>query len=245
MKTLKLYSIGLVTVMIFTFSQQTFAQLVDFYTSPGYTTMIDNLMTNHIWNSSMQKYTKKKPGGSGVSKSTSSSQSSPPAVPDYRKYPVVQFKPTGTRLMVQEIADTWGKTPEKKAYWKKLISETLDKYEAFAVAKGYPNDLALAFVSLIGLSKHMYHGTTEEPNIPFDFQQNTGLRDIVAKYADDNGTFNKYTDREKQGLYELFVIYGSVSYHLYKKAIKENDAESLHDCKIIAVRNLEFAGIKP
>jgi hypothetical protein len=115
MKTTKLFSIGLVGVMIFTFSQQSFAQLMDFYTSPGYTVMIDNLISNSIWNSALERYTKNYPkkntGDSGVSKSKSSNRSSPPVVPDYRKYPVVQFKATGTRLMVQEVADTFGKTP--------------------------------------------------------------------------------------------------------------------------------------
>lgn len=247
MKTAKLYSIGLVAVMIFTFSQQTFAQLVDFYSSPGYTAMINNMISNSIWNSSMERYTKNYPnkntGSSGVSQSKSSSQSSPPEVPAYRRYPAVQFKPTGTRLMVQEVADTFGKTPQDKAEWKELISGVLDKYEAAARAKGYPNDLALAYVSFVGLSKLMYHGITEKPIIPFE--QNIGLRDVVAEYAADHALFDKYTDREKQVLYELFVIYGAVTYHLYEEALKEKKAEEIKNAKIAAAQNLEFASIKP
>ena len=247
MRTTKLYSIGMAAVMIFTFSQQTFAQLVDFYTSPGYTKMIDNLMTNYIWNASMERYTKnytnKNTGGSGVSQSKSSSPSKPYEVPAYRRYPAVQFKPTGTRLMLQELADTFGKTPQDKADWKELISETLNKYEAAARAKGYPNDLALAYVSYVGLNKLVYHGVTEEPIIPFE--QNIGLRDVVAELATDHGIFSKYTDREKQILYELFVVYGAVTYHLYEKALKEKKTEGIKNAKLLAAQNLESARIKP
>lgn len=246
MKTTKLSLIGLAAVMIFTCSQQTFAQLVDFYTSPGYTRLIDNLTTNYIWNSSMKRYTENSTnnkGASGVSRSKSPSPSQPYEVPAYRRYPAVQFKPTGTRLMLEELANTFGKTPQDKADWKKLISETLDRYETSARAKGYPNDLALAYVSFVGLNKLVYQGVTEKPIIPFE--QNIGLRDVVAELATDHGTFSKYPDREKQILYELFVVYGAVTYHLYEKALEEKKTEEIKNAKIAAAQNLATAGIKP
>jgi hypothetical protein len=247
MKTLKLYSIGLVAFMIFTFSQQTFAQLVDFYSGPGYTALIDRLIDNHIWNSSMQRYTKnytrKNSGASDNSKSTGSTQSSPPLVPDYRRYPAVQFKSTGTRLMVEEMADKFGKTSQEKADWKEVIAGVFDKYEASARAQGYPNDLGLAYVSFIGLSQLMSNQITEKPIIPFE--QNIALRDIVAKYATDFGIFSKITDREKQQLYELFVIYGAVHYLLYELALEEKNTEALKAYKLRAEDNLKLARIKP
>jgi len=247
MKTTKLYSIGLIAVMLFALSQQTAAQLVDFYSSPGYTRLIDNLITNHIWNSSMQRYTgttaKKNTGDRGVSRSKTPAQSSAPIIPDYRKYPVVQFKPTGTHLMVQEVADTFGKDPQDRADWKKLFLEVFDKYEAVARAKGYPNDLALAYVSYVGLSKLMYHGITDKPIIPFE--QNIGLRDVVGEHAVAHGTFSKYTDKEKQKLYELFIIYGAATYQLYEDALKENDTTAIKNTRLVAANNLKFAGVKP
>jgi hypothetical protein len=238
MKTAKLYFIGLVAIIIFTCSQQTFAQccLVDFYTSPGYTRLINN------WTTIAQGHADSK-RNSGGSRSTPANQSKPYEVPDYRKYPDVQFKSTGTRLMVQDRADFFGKTPQEKADWKELISAVLDKYEAAARAKGYPNDLALAYVSFIGLNKLMYHGIKEKPLL--SFEQNTGLRDVVAKYATDYGTFSNLTDREKQQLYEVFVIYGAVFYQLYELALEENNTEALRVYKLRAADSLEFARIKP
>src|SRR5215210_7504405 len=136
MKTTKLYLIGLAATMLFTFSQQTFAQ--DFYSSPGYTRLIDNLVTNYIWNSSMKRYTgnstNKNPGGSGASQSRSSSQSAPYEVPAYRRYPAVQFKPTGTRLTLQEYLDSVNASPQDKAELKELVLKIFKEYETAAAA---------------------------------------------------------------------------------------------------------------
>ena len=51
--------------------------------------------------------------------------------------------------------------------------------------------------------------------------------DVAAEYAADHGIFDKYTDREKQAFYELLVIYGAVTYHLYEKALKEKKKSSI------------------
>lgn len=241
MRTTKLYSIGLIAMMIFTCSQQTFAQDYSFYNQ-----MFSNMLSNRIWDSI---YEQSSPGYSDAkkrlrnSKSKSSSQSSPYEVPAYRKYPAVQFKSIGTRLMLQELTDAYGKTPQDKADWKELMSGILDKYDAAARAKGYPNDLALAYVSFVALNSLVYNGMTERPIIPFE--QNIGLRDVAAEHAAEHGIFNKYTDREKQAFYELLVIYGAVTYHLYEKALKEMNAEKIKNAKLVAAQNLELAGIKP
>ena len=247
MKSTKLYLIGLAAAIVLTLSQQTFAQVVDFYSGRGYTTMINNLINNHIWNSSMERYTKnprqKNRGGSGASKPRSSSRPSPPIIPDYRKYPAVRFKSTGTWLVLQEELDAFDGTPKEKAEIRKLTLEILNKYEAAAAAKGYPNDWALAYVSYVGLNSHVYQGKTEKPIIPF--YQNEGLRDVVAKYATDFDIFNGVTDRKKQELYELLIMLGGTTYHLYEKALRENDAEGLKVVKLDAARNLKLLGIQP
>ena len=235
MKTLKLYSIGLAAVMIFTFSQETSAQIVDFYTSPGYTRLLNN------WNSFAQAHAESK-RRSGASQSTPSSQSAPPEIPEYRRYPAVQFKPTGTRIMLEGLA-TFDGTPQEKEQIKQLTLDILNKYETAAVALGYPNDWALAYVSYVGLNSHVYNGKTEKPIILFE--QNTGLRDVVAKYVTEFDAFNNVTDRQKQELYENLVFLGVYTYQSYEKALRENNAEELKAIKLDAARNLEIVGIKP
>ena len=49
----------------------------------------------------------------------------------------------------------------------------------------------------------------------------------------------------KQILYELFVVYGAVAYHLNEKAIREKNTEDIKKSRLLAGQNLELAGIKP
>ena len=225
------------------FSQQSFAQLSNFYSSPGYSSFVNTMLSNSIWKSSMENYTKQDKTGSAVSKSGSSTQSSPEEIPAYRRYPAVQFKSTGTRLTLQEYLDAVQISAEDKAELKELILKIFKDYETEATAKGYPNDWALAYVSFVGLNSHIYYGKTENPIIPFE--QNVGLRDVVAEHATDNGIFNNVTDQEKQELYELMILLGGLTYHFYEKAVKENNVEEIKNCKLSAAQNLKLIGIKP
>ena len=243
MKTTKMYLIGFVAAIVFTASQEGFAQMTDFYSSPGYSNMISTLINNKIWEASMANYSKNYKGGSGASKQRSSSQTSTNEVPAYRRYPAVQFKSTGTRLTLQEYLDSVNVSPQDKAELKQLVLGIFSKYETEAAAKGYPNDWALAYVSFIGLNSHVYHANVEKPIIPFE--QNVGLRDVVAEYATDHGIFNNVTDQKKQELYELLVMLGGLTYHFYEKATNEKNAEEIKNCQLQAANNLKLVGIQP
>lgn len=229
--------------MIIAFGQQALAQLSDFYSSSNYSNFVNNLISNSIWQSSMESYTKQYKPGSSASRSNSnaSSRSLPIEIPEYRRYPVVQFKSTGTRLTLQEYLDAVQASAKEKDELKKVILKMFGQYEAAAKAKGYPNDWALAYVSCVGLNSHIYHGQTEKPLLPFE--QNVGLRDVVAEYATDNGIFNNVTDRQKQELYELLLLLGGLTYHYYEKAIKENNVEEINSCRLVAEQNLRQLGV--
>lgn len=242
MKTIKLYSISLIVIAMFTFSQQPYAQLANFYSSPNYSNFINNMISNSIWNSSMEKYTKEYKGSAEGSTADSSASSSPLVIPEYRRYPAVQFKSTGTRLTLQEYLDAVNVSPQEKAELKEKILVIFDLYETEAARKGYPNDWALAYVSYVGLNSHVYHGKTEKLLIPFE--QNLGLRDVVAEYATDNGLFNNVTDQQKQELYELLVLLGGLTYHYYEKACSENNTEEIKNCRLAAAQNLKLIGIR-
>lgn len=247
MKPAKLYWIGLTLLLAMTAPHQSLAQMANFYTSPNYNNFVNNLISNHIWNSSMSRYTGLNPnkgrGSSGASTSNYSSQPVIEGVPEYRKYSAVQFKSTGTRLTLQEYLDAVQINPQDKAELKQLVLDIFKKWEAAATAKGLPNDWALAYVSYVGLNSLVYNGSREKPIIPFE--QNVGLRDLVAEYATDKGIFNNVSDREKQQLYELYIIGGGLTYHFYEKALRENNAEELKQTKQLAANNLKVVGIKP
>ena len=243
MKRLKLYSILIATTTIFYLPKFSLAQLTNFYSSPNYSNFINTLISNSIWKSSMEKYTKDYKASPGNSNRASSDDSLYNVVPEYRRYRAVQFQPTGTRLTVQEYLDAAQISPQEKEELKKLILDIFKKYEASAAKKGYPNDWALAYVSFVGLNSHVYNSRTEELMIPFE--QNIGLRDAVAEQATDNGLFNGVTDQEKQKQYELLIILGGLTYHYYEKALKEKNIEDLQVCKLSAAQNLRLVGIKP
>lgn len=242
MKTKNRYLTILTIVMMFTFSQQSYAQLANFYSSTNYSNFLNNMISNSIWNSSMEKYTKQYTGRSESSHSESTTPSSPPQIPEYRRYPAVQFKSTGTRLTLQEYLDAVKVSPQEKEDLKIKVLTIFELYEAEATRRGYPNDWALAYVSYVGLNSHIYHGKTEKLQIPFE--QNLGLRDVVAEFATDNGLFNEITDREKQELYELLIIIGGLTYHYYEKACREGNAIEIEACRLTAAQNLKLLGIK-
>jgi hypothetical protein len=243
MKTLRFYWIGLTFSLLLTAPQPAFGQMVNFYSSPGYSNFVNTLISNHIWNSSMSRYTGNYKEGSGSSASRSSDQPAVEEVPAYRQYPAVKFKSTGTRLTLEEYVNAIQGSPEVKAQAKELILGIFKNYEAQSAAKTYPNDWALAYVSYVGLNSHVYNGVREKPIIPLE--QNVGLRDVVAEQATDNGLFNNVTDRQKQEQYELFVMAGGLTYHFYEKALRENNAEELKQIKLSAAQNLKLVGIKP
>lgn len=239
MKITKHYSIGLVAIMTFTFAQQSFAQLPSayIYNTAGWNSFLNTTMSNSV----MQNARNGK--GSGGSRSTSSGESFKYEVPAYRRYPAVQFKSTGTRLTVKEAAELLDPVPADRPETEKILSGMLDEYEAAARAKGYPNDWALALVSFIALNSRVYHGNTEKPIIPFE--QNIGLRDLVAENITENGVFNNVTDRQKQELYEILVMFGAVTYQYYEKALREKNEEGIKTWKLFAAQNLKAIGIKP
>lgn len=242
MKTTKIYSIGLITIVTIASAQQASAQLVNIYSSPGWVNTIATIQENQIVKNALGN-TKKNTGSSSISRSTSSGQSEPYVVPAYRRYSAVQFRSTGTRLTLQEYLDSLPISAQDKPEAREIILKTFKEYETEAAAKGYPNDWALAFVSYVSLNSRIYHGVTEKPILPFE--QNVGMRDVVAEYVTDNGIFNNVTDRQKQELYELLVIGGALTYHVYEKALRENDAEQLRNLKLMAAQQLKVVGIKP
>ena len=242
MKRVRFYSIAVGFILAFTFSQRSSAQMPNFYSSPGYSNFINTTLSNSIWKSSMEKYTKEYTPGYKASKSDSSRQSYPEVVPEYRRYPAVQFKSTGTRLTLQEYLDAVQVSAQEKAELKDLILKIFTEYEAAAAMKGLPNDWALAYVSFVGLNSHIYYGKTEKPIIPFE--QNVGLRDVVAENATDNGLFNNVTDQQKQELYELLVMLSGLTYYYYEKACAEKNVEEIENCKLAAAQQLKLIGIK-
>lgn len=156
---------------------------------------------------------------------------------------VVQFRPTGGRLTLQEMINTSGVSEDQKPELKDQILSILSKYEADASAKGYPNDLALALVSYINLNTYVYKGRDGNPNLPA--AETIALRNSIAENAAKTGIFDKLSDRSKQEMYELFVILGGATYQSYQDAKTAKNNEELKATQTAAAHNLKLVGIKP
>jgi hypothetical protein len=244
MKTKRLYSVSLIALAMFLAAQPAAAQYRDSlgvpFNSPFSATM-STMIWNEINKSILTPSQRQNRGTSDRSGSRTSGQAQAEKIPAYRQYKTVQFKSTGTRLLVQEMADSFSGTLQDTAETKALLTDILNKYEAAAAKKGYPNDLALAIVSYIGLNSYVYNQKTEEMILPFE--QNIGLRDVVAEHATDNRIFENWTDRQKQEMYEALVMFAGATYHFYEDARKKNNAEDLKTCKLVAAQNLKRLGI--
>jgi hypothetical protein len=231
-----------VIVSLFLLASTASAQLVDFHTSSSYSGFINTLINNKIWEASMSRYTRSgNQGQRSRSRPPASRRTQPEVVPAYRQYPAVRFKSSGTRLLLAQYLDLVGGTTQEKDEMRKLVLDILNRYESEAAAKGYPNDVALAFVSFAGLNSHVYNGRTEKLLLPFE--QNIGLRDVVAEQATDTGYFNNLTDRKKQEMYEFLVMFGGLTFHLYEKALRENNVSELKNARLAAEQNLKLLGI--
>ena len=243
MKRAKLFM--LLAVLITSLPYQAPAQYRDSLGTP-WSNPISATMSTMIWNkineATMYGTQNRRSGNSSTSRARPA-QKEPEVVPAYRLYPVVRFKSTGTRLKLQELVEAFGGTPQEKAETKELLTKILDKFDASAAAKGYPNDLALAFVSYIALNAHVYNQETEEMIVSLG--QNIGLRDVLAESVRDNGSFDGLTDRQKQETYEAMVMMAGITMHFYEEARKKNNVEDLKSCKVVAERNLKYLGITP
>jgi len=225
-------------------SQRTAAQPRDSMGTP-FSMPIQATVSTMIWNKINEAALTGAQRGrsSSAPKRTLSTPAKPEVVPAYRLYPPVRFKPTGTRLKLQEMANELGQTVQQKAEMKLLLSGILDKYDAAAAAKGYPGDLALAIVSYIGLSARVFNQRTEDVILPFE--QNIGLRDTLAESIVDKGTFDNLSDRQKQEMYEHLVMISGIVNYAYEEARKDNNVEDLKRCKLMAEENLKAIGINP
>ncbi len=268
MKATKLGSIGTTVLMILAFSPPSFAQYTDML-GQTWNHPLAASMSTQIWNkinehSITGSYGKRSKGSSSAVQPPTQTIDYGPVVEDTRvdanrnSGPVVegtsqvtparmsravQFRPTGTRLVLQEVVNSSGVTEEQKKELKDSLLGILKKYEADAAAKGYPNDLALALVSFINLNTYVYQGRNDNPNLPAD--QSVALRNSIAQNAAQIGIFDNLTDRNKQEMYELFVILGGATYQSYQDAKSSKNSEELKLSKTAAANNLKLVGIRP
>jgi hypothetical protein len=250
MKTSKFTPIGLVALLIFSCSQQALSQDTRWAYGAHYQSFINTLVTNNIYVNPKTRSNTTKPKTSVVSPSSDNYPTTlivdPPKARDKRIDLAVQFKSTGTRLMVKELAELVDPVPEDRAETGKMLSGILDKYETEARANGYREDFALAIVSSIHLLAYVHHG---QPAAPYRTTLHTAFlahresRDALAEHLFRDGSIGKMTDRQKQESYEFLIMIAGFYYHRYEIATKEKNAEELKYIKLHTASLLESVGV--
>lgn len=139
----------------------------------------------------------------------------------------------GKRILVDSFAQSL--TPDKAQ--QKALTEVfragLKLYEDEAKKQGKPNNVALAFTYLVGVCYLVYSG--EEPSEASLDALQASVDEVFGTSAD----FKKASDKERQTLYELFVLLATLPLAGYSVATEQHDAELLHSYRQIAGGLLE------
>jgi len=241
MRSIQISLIGLGALVVLAMSPASFGQYRDMLGQP-WASPLQATMSTMIWNKINQhsitgSYGKPTKGRAATSSTSSSDQYPSTPIIDIPSDKSIPFKSTGTRLILQEMVETLGGTPQDKVENKELITGIIDRYDANAKAMGYPNDLALALVSYIDFNNSVYN---EKPLLPSERKME--MRNMLAANA---GQFNHLSDRQKQETYEFFVMWGGLTHYYYEDAKRKKNAEDLQTCKMLAARNLKGIGIEP
>jgi hypothetical protein len=153
----------------------------------------------------------------------------------------VRFKSTGTRIKVVPIVREFGGPPAQQEQLRTMVTGILDGWDRETAAGGMKNDLALAFAAFTAFSVAAYRG---QPLPPDD--KLLELRNLFAEAMVASGNLGSITDRQKQEMHEILIIFGTLAYSGWSEAVRTGDAASADAFKKLGAANLQTVlGIKP
>jgi hypothetical protein len=177
---------------------------------------------------------KKKAGASGASKSTVSQTVTQPKITAAEISKAATFRPTSQPLKIREIANQLASTPEEKEQTFTLFSQFLTYFAGETKRLGKPNDFPLALSVFLAVNSSLYHGTP-----PPDDAHLMTLRDIIAEAMAENSQLAAMTDRDKQELYEVMIIYTLFTQGSYDEAKKAGNQGLMDGYRKVAGMNLQ------
>ena len=153
----------------------------------------------------------------------------------------LQFNPGPSRIKVDSIVSELGGPAEQRAQTKQLLIQILETYDRESATLGYKNDLALSFASFIIMSAAAYRGA----DIPGD-EKLLELRTVIADSAIESGVFRNLTDKHKQEMSEILVVFGSLAISGYTQSKQTGDTASMHAFQQLGGQNLKTVlGLDP
>jgi hypothetical protein len=220
--------IFIVSLFLLSFHTQADAQWTGAYGSqwnnPA-SAMANQLMWNSINNARVQSHFMH--DGSGKSKAA------PKAATPKVNYAATDFKSSGSRLMIDQFANSAENAADRKQL-AKAFRETLAEYEK-QVRK---NNLAYAFAFFLGA------------NLQVVLEKEISDADSEALAAEVHESFltneaiKKMSDKQKQQLYESWILTTAIIAGLYHQGVEANDADVKKQAQDLARHSLADFGYK-
>jgi hypothetical protein len=147
------------------------------------------------------------------------------------------FRPVAASIMPQRLATQMGKTSDERARLEKFFAGLLKDYKEMAVERGAPlNDVARASSFAVGTSYDVYN----EGRLLGDRAFKAMREQMYAALAGSR-KFQTLDDRQRQEMYESYVIMGMFVSAAYESANKTNDRGLAEKMRKLARIQLEGA----
>ena len=197
--------------------------------------MITNIIMDRYARRRLEKNLGVKHSSTGATTGTASVAAAPAARLNDAS---VHFRSTGTQLKTREISNLINPgNPQVLA----IMTTILQEYEKGARAAGKPNDLALALSFFFATNASVYHDAGQ-PSDP----QMLELRETIAEALVEGDALKGVTDRQKQEMYEVLVLFTGFALAAYQEGKQENNPASVTVGQQLAGQNLlSVTGISP
>lgn len=150
------------------------------------------------------------------------------------------FNPVADSLIPKQIAARISDKPEEQQEYAENFNTLIDFYKSYVQdSKWQLNDVAHAISYYIGANYYVYKDGKEISD-----RQRTALYETVSKFLAENKDYRALSDAEKQEMYEVMAIQGSLPLLGYKSATEEGNKEASQRFRRDAEQNLEnFFGV--
>lgn len=147
------------------------------------------------------------------------------------------FKPVAASIMPQRLATQMGRSPAERDKLEKFFTLLLTDYKNMAIQRGAPlNDVARASSFAVGTSYDVYNEGRMLGDRAFQ-----AVREQMYEALASSPKFRALDDRQRQEMYESYVILGQFVSAAYESANKANDKELAEKMRKLARVQLEGA----
>lgn len=159
-----------------------------------------------------------------------------PNAPASTPLSATSFTPAPGSLLAQTFAESFSQDQEGERVLREVFEIFLSHFDELAHAQGKPNNVAAALTYSITATYYAYTGGQEPTN-----EAQESLWRLLHESLADNPAFQATSDRERQELYESFLILGFVPHFLYSAALEDGDDELAQLSRTFAGQILETA----